>query len=65
MSFHRFIGWCCYQSYAVFIGFSEAEVKYRFVEPKSGKSAESLGKEKKRQVSLKLQEKHVEPLSCK
>ncbi|XP_053380669.1 centrosome-associated protein 350-like isoform X2 [Mercenaria mercenaria] len=43
-------------------GFSEAEVKYRIVENKGSKAQDGGRKDKKRQVSIKVQDKRIEPL---
>ncbi|XP_052789216.1 centrosome-associated protein 350-like isoform X3 [Mya arenaria] len=42
-------------------GFSETEVKYRIVESKPGRGPDSGKKDKKRQVSLKVQDKRIDP----
>ncbi|KAL4219357.1 hypothetical protein ACF0H5_021937 [Mactra antiquata] len=43
-------------------GFSEAEVKYRIVESKGGKTNDAGKKDKKRQTSHKIQDKRIEPV---
>ncbi|WAR30810.1 CE350-like protein [Mya arenaria] len=46
-------------------GFSETEVKYRIVESKPGRGPDSGKKDKKRQVSLKVQDKRIDPIGSK
>ncbi|WAR30834.1 CE350-like protein [Mya arenaria] len=45
--------------------FSETEVKYRIVESKPGRGPDSGKKDKKRQVSLKVQDKRIDPFGSK